>query len=69
MADSTDDDARMRRTTIGTAKGDSVTGVAEDRADFIRAVTAGLDDLENSRDVPFDDAVIRLGLDRKELPS
>lgn len=52
-----------------TGKGDLVPGAAEERANFIRAVTVGLNDLETGRDVSFDDAAIRLGLDRNEVPS
>lgn len=67
MANSTDD-ASMLRATTGTAEGDLVPGAAEERADFIRALTAGLKDRETSRDVSIDDAVIRLRLDRNEAP-
>jgi hypothetical protein len=44
-------------------------GAAEEQADFIRAVTVGINNLETGRDVSFDDAAIRLGLDRNEAPS
>jgi hypothetical protein len=68
MAYSTDHDVSMRRALSGTVKGDLVPGDAEDRADFIRAVTAGLNDLEAGRETSFADAAIRLGLDRGEAP-
>lgn len=38
---------------------------AKERADFICAVIAGLEDLEAGREFGFDDAAIRLGLDRE----
>jgi hypothetical protein len=69
MANPPDDDASMRRITTSTAKGDLAPGAAEEQADFIRAVTVGINNLETGRDVSFDDAAIRLGLDRNEAPS
>ena len=69
MANSTDDDASLRRATTGMATGDLAPGAAEERADFIGAVTAGLKDLETGRDVAVDDAAIRLGLGRNKAPS
>jgi hypothetical protein len=46
-----------------------VPGAAEEQADFIRAVPVGINNLETGCDVSFDDAAIRLGLDRNEAPS
>ena len=70
MADPADDDASMRLVMTGTAKGYLVPGAADERANFNRAVTVGLNDLETDRDVSFGDAAIRLGLDRNEqVPS
>jgi hypothetical protein len=69
MADSTDDDVGMRCVPKGTAKGNPVPGGAEDQANFIRAVSIGLSDLEAGREISFDDAGIRLGLDRNPSPS
>ena len=63
MANPADDDASMRRVTTGTAKGYLVPRAADERANFIHAVTVGLNDLETGRDVSFDDAAIRLGVD------
>jgi hypothetical protein len=58
----------MRRVTIGTATGDLIPGAAQERADFIHAVTAGFNNLEAGREISFDDAAIGLGLDRGEAP-
>jgi len=58
----------MRRATTGAVTGDLVPGVAEERGDSIRAVTAGLDDLETGREISFDETPIRLGLGRNEAP-
>jgi len=69
MASPADDDARMRNVTTVTVKGYWVPGATEDPASLIRAVTVDLNDLETARDVSFDGAAIRLGLDRNELPS
>ena len=41
---------------------------AEEGAYLIRAVTAGLNDLEAGREISFDDAAIRLGLNLDEAP-
>lgn len=59
----------MRSATTGAVTGDSITSAAKERADFSRAVTAGLEDLEAARELSFDDAAIRLGLDRGEVSS
>lgn len=69
MTSSAHDDASMRRVTSDIAIGDLLPRAAEERADFIRAVDAGLNDLESGREIPFDDTAIRLGLDRNDLPS
>ena len=69
MANPPDDNASMRGTTTSAANGDLVPGAAEEQADFIRAVPVGINNLETGRDISFDDAAIRLGLDRNEAPS
>ena len=66
MADSTDDDVCVRSVTNDMAKGDSVPGAAEERANCIRAASI---DLKTGRDVSSDDAATRLRLDRNEAPS
>jgi hypothetical protein len=63
MASSAADDASMRCVTAGTATGDFALGGGGEWADFIRAVSIGLNDLEAGREISFDDAAIRLGLD------
>lgn len=57
----------MRSGTTAAATGDLIMSAAKQRADFIRAVTTGLEDLEAGREFAFDDAAIRLGLDRREV--
>jgi hypothetical protein len=59
----------MRSATTVTATGDLIQGDAKERADFIRAVTAGLNDLEAGCEIASDDAAIRVGLDRNGVPS
>lgn len=68
MANPTDHDASMRSATTVAAAGDLAPRGAEERADFIRAVTAGLNDLEAGREISFDDAAIRLGLNLDGAP-
>ena len=69
MANSTGDDGSLCHVTNGVAQGDPVAGAAEERANFIRAVGIGLEDLGAGREHSFDDAATRLGLDRdKALP-
>ena len=68
MANRTDHDASRRSATTVAATGDLPPRGAEERADFIRAVTAGLNDLEAGREISFDDAAIRLGLNLDEAP-
>lgn len=68
MTDSSDD-VRARRATTGPAKEDPVLGAAEDQADFIRAVSIGLSDLEAGREISFDHPAIRLGLEPGEVSS
>jgi hypothetical protein len=58
----------MRRATTVAATGDLIPRGVEERADFIRVVTAGLNDLEAGREASFDDAAIRLGLNLDEAP-
>ncbi|NIW84994.1 MAG: hypothetical protein GWN09_00030 [Gammaproteobacteria bacterium] len=57
-----------RSATTVAATGDLIPRGAEERAVFIRAVTAGLNDLEAGREISFDDAAIRLGLNLDEAP-
>ena len=64
MANLADDDANMHCVTTATASGDLVLGAAEERADYIRAVSVGLNDLEAGLEISFDDAAIRLGPNR-----
>ena len=68
MTNSTDD-VSARLATTGPAKEDPVLGAAEDQANFIRAVTIGLSELEAGREMSFDHAAIRLGLERGEVSS
>ena len=69
MENAADHNANMGNETIDTAIGDLIPIAAKERAGFIRAVTAGLEDLEAGRELSFDDAAIRLGLDRGEVSS
>ena len=69
MAKPTNHNASVRSETTGTATGDLVRGATEERADFIRAATVGLEYLEAGREFSFDAAAIRLGLDRVEVSS
>lgn len=69
MANPPDANTGTRRVTTGAAIGYLVPGAAEERTQFIRAVTAGRNDLETERDISFDDAAVRLGFDQNEAPS
>jgi hypothetical protein len=66
MANATDQNIEMGNGTTGKATGDLIASAAKDRATFIRAVTAGLEDLDAGRELSFDDAASRLGLERGE---
>ena len=63
------DDVSARLATTGPAEEDPVSGAAEDQANFIRAVTIGLSELEAGREMSFDHPAIRLGLERGEVSS
>jgi len=69
MASPIDHNASMRSRTTGTATGDLISGATKERDDFIRAVSAGLEDLEAGREFSFDDAAIPIGLGRGEVSS
>jgi len=60
-------DVSACRATTGPAKEDLVLGAAEGQANFLRAASIGSSDLETGGEVLFDQAAIRLGLQRREL--
>jgi hypothetical protein len=66
MANATDQNIQMGNGTTVMGTGDLMASAAKDRAAFIRAVTAGLEDLDAGRELSFDDAANRLGLERGE---
>jgi len=68
MTDSTGDGVSMHRFTNDTTKGDSVQGVAEEQANFMRAVSIGLKDLDSGREISSDDAATRVWPDRGTAP-
>ena len=66
MANATDQNIQMGNGTTVKGTGDLMASAAKDRAAFIRAVTAGLEDLDVGRELSIDDAANRLGLERGE---
>ncbi|MCO6442113.1 MAG: hypothetical protein J5I81_13785 [Nitrococcus mobilis] len=60
------DNPIMRNEMTDSTKGGSILSAANERAEFIRAVIVGLEDLEADRELSFDKAAIRLGVDQSE---
>jgi hypothetical protein len=56
----------MRNETTDSTTGDLIPSAARERLDFIRVVISGLEHFEAGRELSFNEAAIRLGVDQSE---